>query len=191
MADFRLETERLVIRDWQGEADWQEFHRHTNTPAVMRWLGGTFDESLEAMQRERVEQCAADNGFCFWLVERQPDGGHLSGEVLGFCGLKRSNQPGGPQGEFEIGWRFREDSWGKGYAREAAEAVRDHAFAALGAPHIIALTVSENTASWGLALRLGMRRDEALDFASAQFGSDTIIAYSLTRADWEAIHAPA
>lgn len=191
MADFRLETDRLVIRDWGSDEDWQAFFRHTNTPAVMRWLGGTFDASLEAMQRERVEQCAADNGFCFWLAERKDDGGHLSGEVLGFCGLKRSNQPGGPQGEFEIGWRFREDSWGKGYAREAALAVRDHAFAVLGAPHIIALTVNENTASWGLMLRIGMKRDEALDFASTQFGSDTIIVYSLTREAWEACRADA
>lgn len=191
MADFRIETERLVIRDWQGDEDWDAFFRHTNTPAVMRWLGGTYDETLVGMQRERVERCAADNGYCFWVVERKADGGHLAGEVLGFCGLKRSNQPGGPQGEFEIGWRFREDSWGRGYAKEAALAVRDHAFRALDAPHIIALTVHENTASWGLALRIGMKRDEALDFVSEAFGTDTIIAYSLAREDWEKLRADA
>ncbi len=191
MAEFRLETDRLVLRDWRGDADWDAFFRHTNTPGVMRWLGGTFDAALMEKQRERVEKCAAGNGFCFWLAERKPDGGHLAGEVLGFCGLKRSNQPGGPQGEFEIGWRFREDSWGHGYAKEAALAARDHAFRALGAPHVIALTVTENTASWGLALRIGMKRDEALDFSSAEFGSDTIIAYSMTREDWEDCHADA
>ncbi|GAA0265682.1 GNAT family N-acetyltransferase [Alteraurantiacibacter aestuarii] len=187
MADFRVETDRLIVRDWAGDADWDAFLRHTNTPAVMEWLGGLLDAEGERKQRQRVEECRALNHFCFWLVERKDDGGHLSGEVLGFCGMKRSNQEGGPQGEFEIGWRFRADSWGHGYAREAAIAVRDAAFEIFAAPSIIALTVPENAASWGLMLRLGMKRDEALDFASAAFGSDTIIAYSLDRADWEAL----
>lgn len=187
MADFRLETERLIVRDWAGDADWQSFLRHTNTPAVMEWLGGTFDADGEVKQRQRVTDCRQLNGFCFWLVERKDDGGHLAGEALGFCGLKRSNQKGGPQGEFEIGWRFREDSWGRGYAREAAIAVRDAAFQQFEAPLVIALTVPENEASWGLMRRLGMKRDETLDFDSAEFGSDTIIAYSLGREDWKAL----
>ncbi len=185
MADFRHETDRLILREWQ-DGDWPQFFKHTNTPAVMRWLGGVYSDDLQAMQRERIAECNKAHGHCFWAVERKQDG-----ELLGFCGLKRSNQPGGPQGEFEIGWRFREDSWGKGYAREAALAVRDIAFTRFDAPQIIALTVRENEASWGLMLRLGMQRDEALDFASAQFGSDTIIAYSQTREQWEALHADA
>jgi RimJ/RimL family protein N-acetyltransferase len=37
-----IETERLVLRDWR-EADLDPFVRHTNTPAVMRWLGGVQD----------------------------------------------------------------------------------------------------------------------------------------------------
>ena len=36
MAEFRLETERLILRDWRGDADWDEFFRATNTPAVMQ-----------------------------------------------------------------------------------------------------------------------------------------------------------
>lgn len=187
LPDFRLETERLIVRDWDGDADWQAFLRHTNTPEVMEWLGGVLNAEGEARQRQRVQDCRELNNHCFWLVQRKNDGGHLSGEVLGFCGLKRSNQQGGPQGEIEIGWRFRADSWGKGYAREAALATRDVAFVQFNAPQIIALTVPENAASWGLMLRIGMKRDEALDFASSEFGSDTIIAYSLSHDDWKAL----
>ena len=50
MAEFRHETERLVLRDWRGD-DWAEFFRHTNTPAVMRWLGGELDAAGMAAQR--------------------------------------------------------------------------------------------------------------------------------------------
>ena len=189
MAEFHLETERLILRDWRDE-DWEPFFRHTNTPAVMRWLGGVLGEDHTRMTcdsaRERLETYARELGFTFWVVERKADGGHLSGEILGFCGMKRANQPGGPQGDMEIGWRFREDSWGKGYAREAAQAAMKVGFEQFGAPHMIALTVEGNTGSWGLMKRLGMVRREDLDFPSDDFGAHgTIIAYSITREAWE------
>lgn len=135
--------------------------------------------------RERLEGYARDHGFTFWAIERKADGGHLSGELLGFCGLKRSNQKGGPQGEHEIGWRLREDAWRKGYAKEAARASLKLGFEVFDAPHILALTVNGNTGSWRLMERLGMQRREDLDFASTEFGSEEIIVYSITRQQWE------
>ncbi len=187
MADFRLETDRLILRDWRDE-DWEPFFRHTNTPAVMRWLGGVADAEGRAQARSRLESYGREHGHTFWVVERKADGGHLSGELLGFCGLKRANQQGGPIGDFEIGWRLREEAWGRGYAREAAQASMRDGFERLGAPHMIALTVRGNTGSWGLMERLGMRRRPDLDFASADFDPDdpTIIAYSITRQEWDA-----
>ena len=180
MAEFRIETERLVLRDWRAE-DWAPFLAHTNTPEVMRWLGGVMDAEKAEMQRARLYAYAADHGHTFWVVERLADGGHLAGEILGFCGLKLSNQPGGPLGEFEAGWRLRADAWGHGYAREAAEATLNAAFAHFAAPQVIALTVAGNTASWGLMERLGMRRRPDLDFDSADWDPDEgrVIVYSL------------
>jgi RimJ/RimL family protein N-acetyltransferase len=186
MADFRLETERLVLRDWQGDADWEEFFRVTNTPAVMEWLGGLLDEAGRAKQRDRVEGCRARNGFCFWAVERKDDGA-----LLGFCGLKRADAPGSTvTGAMEIGWRLREDAWGKGYAKEAAIGALAAAFGTFGAEDVVALTVDGNTASWGLMKRLGMRRREDLDYPDERYDHpwrDTII-YSIDRAAWEAHH---
>ena len=46
-----IETERLLLRDWT-EADIEPFLRHTNTPGVMRWLGGVTPEP-EASDRIR------------------------------------------------------------------------------------------------------------------------------------------
>jgi RimJ/RimL family protein N-acetyltransferase len=186
MAEFRLETARLILRDWRDE-DWPEFFRLTNTPAVMRWLGPVMDTGKQAAQRARVEGCAARHGHCFWLVERKADGGHLAGEVLGFCGLKRADAAASPvEGRFEIGWRMREDAWGRGYAKEAALASLRAGFERFGADEIIALTVIQNESSWGLMQRLGMRRREDLDFPDDRYPPelrDTIV-YSLMRAEW-------
>ena len=184
MADFRLETQRLVLRDWR-EDDWPAFFRHTNTPGVMQWLGGQLDDDAMAGARGRVERYASEHGHTFWLVERQDDDGHLSGELLGFCGLKRCNQPGGPVGDMEIGWRLREDAWGKGYAIEAARAAMRAGFEQFDAPHMVALTVAENVPSWKLMERLGMRRRADLDFPGSDWaGADPIIVYSIDRDAW-------
>jgi RimJ/RimL family protein N-acetyltransferase len=187
MPDFRLETERLILRDWREE-DWEPFFRHTNTPSVMRWLGGVLDDEARSRMCERLESYKRQHGHNFWIVERKQSGGHLSGELLGFCGLKRANQKGAPIGDFEIGWRLREDAWGRGYAREAAEASMAAGFEVFGAPHIIALTVEGNKASWGLMRRLGMCRRSDLDFDSTDFEPEggTILVYSITREEWNA-----
>lgn len=180
MADFRLETERLVLRDWRAD-DWAPFWRDTNTEPVMRWLGGVMDQAkLEAAQG-RILAYAADHGHTFWAVEGKADCA-----VIGFCGLKRSNQAGGPQGEFEVGWRLRETAWGQGYAKEAAAASLEYAFAELDAPQVIALTVQGNSGSWGLMERLGMERRADLDFANADFDPETgrIIVYAISADQW-------
>jgi RimJ/RimL family protein N-acetyltransferase len=187
MTGFRRETERLVLRDWRGEADWAAFFAHTNNPGVMRWLGPPMDEAGREAIRRRIEACAAAHGHCFWLVERKADGGHLAGEVLGFCGLKRADAPGSTvAGKFEAGWRMREEAWGRGYAKEAAIATLDAGFGRFGADEIFALTVAGNTASWGLMTRLGMRRREELDYPDERYAGelrDTIV-YSIARDDW-------
>ncbi|MFM5906408.1 MAG: GNAT family N-acetyltransferase [Novosphingobium sp.] len=181
MAEFRIETERLILRDWR-DSDWQPFFEGSNTPAVMRWLGGVMDDDKQARQRERLEGYSRDNGHTFWAVERKDDGA-----LLGFCGIKRANLPGGPQGDFEAGWRLREDAWGKGYAREGAQASLRHAFTRLDAPHVIALTVPGNSASWGLMERLGMERRPDIDFTDFASNPDDgkVIAYRLARSAWE------
>ena len=183
---MRAETERLVLRDWT-DADIAPFLRHTNTPAVMRWLGGVMDEETCRSLLAKLRGWSESHGHTFWLVERKNDDGHLSGEVLGFCGLKRVDLAGGPVGDFEIGWRLREDAWGHGYAREAANESLRLAFEHHDAPHVVALTVIENTASWGLMERLGMERRAELDIAMPpdnRFDAETIIVYSLSRGQW-------
>ena len=159
-----IETERLILRDWTEE-DVAPFLEHTNTPAVMRWLGGVRSEAEQRESIGRIMRWQEERGFTFWAVERRGDG-----ELLGFCGIKLADTPGSPiEGMHEIGWRLREDVWGQGYAKEAAIAALDHAFAALGAERVVAITFPPNAPSWGLMERLGMTRRPELDYDDARF----------------------
>ena len=154
-----IETERLTLRNWRAE-DHAPFKALCNSPEVMACLGGiASDEQIDA-GIARIQACAEANGFCFWAMERRADSA-----FLGFCGLKIALEPGLPvEGEIEIGWRLRQDAWGQGYAREAAEASIAWGWANTDAPGIAAMTNIENVRSWGLMERLGMVRDHASDF---------------------------
>ena len=190
MAEFRHETERLILRDWREE-DWPRFWELTNTPAVMRWLGDEADDATKTGARQRLEGYRRDHGHTFWVCERREDGEHLSGEMLGFCGLKRSNVEGKSVfGMMEVGWRLREDAWGRGYAKEAAIASLDLAFDRFGADEVVALTVAGNSPSWGLMERLGMTRREDLDFTDPRWGPDLnpTIVYAITQQEWQENH---
>ncbi|HEY0412367.1 MAG TPA: GNAT family N-acetyltransferase [Allosphingosinicella sp.] len=153
-----IDTARLLIRPWRDE-DSEPFFRINSDPEVMRHIrpSTTRKESDEAIDRQRAMQ--AELGHCFWALERREDGA-----FLGFCGL-RTSVPGTPiAGDVEIGWRLGRAFWGFGYAREAAAASLDWAFANLPVPRIVAITVPANTRSWRLMERLGMTRRPDLDF---------------------------
>ena len=81
MPETIAETERLRLRNWEPE-DLDEFVRHTNTEAVMRWLGGVWPLEKHEAAFGRIKAYERDHGHTFWLVERKSDG-----ELLGFCGL--------------------------------------------------------------------------------------------------------
>jgi RimJ/RimL family protein N-acetyltransferase len=58
--------------------------------------------------------------------------------------------------EIEIGWRFRRDAWGAGFASEAARAILDHAFGALGLAEVVADIHPENARSVRVAENIGL-----------------------------------
>ena len=188
MAEVAAETERLRLRTWDPE-DLDEFIRHTNTKGVMRWLGGVWPRERHEAALGRIEKYQREFGHTFWIVERKSDGA-----LLGFCGLKRVNSDGASNpGDFEVGWRLREDAWGQGYAKEAAIASLDLAFGKFGAPHVVALTVNQNEASQGLMKRLSMTRRPDMDFQSKDLPPEInpTIVYRIEAQEWPAARAAA
>jgi len=182
MAKVAVETERLRLRDWQN-SDEADFYAIMNTPAVMRHLGGVQDPEAWHAGFERICGFTRDFGHTFWIVEDK-----ATGEIQGFCGLKRVNAPGADDltGTPEIGWRLRESAWGKGVAKEAAIASLDLGFGRFGYDRIIAMTIWANVESRGLMHRLGMHRRADLDFIDSRFGPEVNpqIVFEIAAKEW-------
>jgi RimJ/RimL family protein N-acetyltransferase len=58
-------------------------------------------------------------------------------------------------GEVEVGWHLHPDSWGHGYATEAARGAVDRAFR-YGLPEVYAVVRPDNAPSLAVCRRLGM-----------------------------------
>jgi RimJ/RimL family protein N-acetyltransferase len=189
MAEPAAETRRLRLRDWRDE-DEAAFYEIMNTPAVMRHLGGVQTPEGWNAGFQRIRGFSRDFGHTFWIIEDK-----ATGEIQGFCGLKRVNAPGAGDlsGTPEIGWRLRESAWGRGIAKEAAIASLDLAFGRFGYDRVIAMTIPPNRESQGLMVRLGMARREDLDFTDERFGPEINpqIIFEISADDWPAARAAA
>ncbi|QNA83614.1 GNAT family N-acetyltransferase [Sphingomonas sp. So64.6b] len=153
-----ITTERLILRPYAAR-DRAALREQCDDPEVMRFLLAVPDDDALDTMIDRMAGYLLDYGFTFWTVERRSDGA-----VIGVCRLK-PGAPGTPiADEVEIGWRLSRDYWGQGYAREAAQASLDWAWANTDARTVAAITVPDNQASWRLMERLGMHRIADGDF---------------------------
>jgi RimJ/RimL family protein N-acetyltransferase len=154
-------TERLIVRPWeQGDAA-RHFDMYSR-PEVMRWLGSTPrtleqpDESVEFIKRYATRDSAGGR-FGIWAVELR-DTGVVAGTVL-LAPIKLTGEETArlPEdgGDVEVGWHFHPDSWGHGYATEAARGALAKGFAA-GLDEVVAVVRPDNAASLAVCRRLGM-----------------------------------
>ena len=183
MADFALETPRLILRQ-PAKGDAQRQFDLLNTSAIMQHIGGP-RPLVEIEQRHgKIAASFAREGFGFlMMIER------ASGVLVGYCGVKRVDGAGARNpGDHEIGWVVRDDRWRRGYAGEAVEAVLGWAFGPFEAPHVVALTRPANEPSRRLIERFKMMRRPDLDFADRDSDLDEglTIVYALTADEWDA-----
>lgn len=151
-----IETERLLVRPFVGEADCTSMLSVYGDSEVMRFVPGGALPDLEAVRLELEEHAKAQQsrGFSFWaVIERE------TGRVIGDAGLGIF----GPTGDVELGYTLARDCWGRGYGTEAASACLSAGLAHLAAPRIVAIVDAENGPSMRVADRIGMARIETLE----------------------------
>jgi RimJ/RimL family protein N-acetyltransferase len=143
-----LTTDRLRLRPWtHSPADLARLTDLYGRDEVTRWLGGTPSVPPAELVTRWAALHARDPRFGCWAIE-VVRGRAVAGTLL-FKPL-----PNGV-GEVEVGWHLHPDSWGRGYATEAARAAIQRGFEA-GLPEVYAVVRPGNEASLAVCRRLGM-----------------------------------
>jgi RimJ/RimL family protein N-acetyltransferase len=157
-----IKTERLLLRNFTIE-DAQLIYELNLDPDVIRY---TYDpikdieQALEILEQVILPQYVLYN-HGRWAVHLKPQL-----EFIGWCGLKCIPQ----RDEIDLGYRFKKQYWGKGYATEAAYACIQYGFKKLDLKRIIGRAIPENTASLHVLEKCGMTflTDEVVDGYSAK-----------------------
>lgn len=171
------ETERLRLRSW-SDADRDPYTRYCNRPRVMKYLGGVQEHGHLDADVDWFVECERLYGHTLWVVERKSDNA-----FLGFTGLDKLLIGSGEiaehlHDEVEVGWRLREDVWGRGYASEAARVSLDIAFRIRRLPMVVARVDRRNAASLRILSKLDLARNRPME------NDGGLHLYSIDRAAW-------
>jgi RimJ/RimL family protein N-acetyltransferase len=153
-----LQTERLTLRAPRPE-DFDAYAAFRATERA-RFVGGVVDRTEAWRSYATGLGHWHLRGYGMWTVEER-----ATGTWLGHVGLWH------PEGWIarEIGWWLGDAAFeGRGFAREAAEAARDHAYGALGWSEAFSVIHPENARSLALAARLGATLDREETYAGVR-----------------------
>jgi RimJ/RimL family protein N-acetyltransferase len=147
-----LETERLLLRDWQP-SDAAPFAALNADAEVTRYLNGPMRREQSDELLARIRNHWQDHGFGLYAVEVKD-----SGAFAGFVGLAIPSFLPDVLPAVEVGWRLAREHWGNGYATEGARASLRFGFEELELRQIISIIDPRNAASVRVAERLEMTR---------------------------------
>lgn len=176
---IHVTTERLILRNLEAE-DCEGMYQLDSDPEVHRYLGNnpiqTREQAAEVIQF--VQQQYNERGIGRWAVIDKN-----SGEFLGWCGIKLILEAGYPRQNFyEVGYRFRREFWGRGYATEACLACRDWAFNNLEIDVLYGMANIDNAGSLNVLSKCGFQIVDRFIWEAENIPTEFL---ELTRMDWE------
>jgi RimJ/RimL family protein N-acetyltransferase len=164
-----LQTERLLLRE-MTEADAEHLVRLGENPNVTKYLPGPppagVEEAVENLRTVVFPQYARRIGR--WAVILRG-----TGEFIGWCGLKHYADVN----EYDLGYRYFEEHWGRGYATEAARAVLQYGIEQLRGARIVGKAMVANAGSRRVLEKIGLAFES---YVVEDWGE--LAVYSLTTA---------
>jgi RimJ/RimL family protein N-acetyltransferase len=170
----RLETERLVLREWRTE-DFEPYAHFMADADVTRYLTGEPMSRVDAWRNMAMLLGHWElRGFGMWAVERKSD--------RAFVGRVGMHYPEGWPA-IEVGWTLGKEYWGAGFATEAARAALTYAFLTQNLDRVISVIQVDNAPSQAVATRLGETRGprDGIVHGGKTFSTDL---WSISRKEW-------
>jgi len=169
---MQMETKRLILKE-MTEDDFDALYRVLADSDIMQHYPYTFDEARVRNWIARNRERYRIFGFGLWAVCLKE-----TGEMIGDCGL--TMQLIGGQIRPEIGYHIRADHQRKGYAAEAAKAVRDWTFRNTPFQMVCSYMKYTNTPSARTAMAYGCKQVE--EFTDEE--NEITKVFAISREEW-------
>jgi len=179
---LHLRTERLRIRELTRD-DEENLFRLDSDPEVVKYIGAQ-PATDRSVTREGLEGL-------LWYYERFPGYGiwaleeKVSGRFVGWVTLKHlipirliqnKDEDVAAIKDIEVGFRLMRESWGKGYATEAARAVVKYGFEELELKEIVGIVQPANAASRRVLEKVGLTLEGPMKYRDFD-----VLRYSIRR----------
>lgn len=148
--NFLILTERLILRTWETK-DVEQCIEMNQDADVMKYFPAILTKEQTIQFYDRVQKHFLENGFGLYVVENKQ-----TKAFMGYTGFMIANFEASFTPCVEIGWRFKKQYWGNGYATEAANACIQYGFSKLGFDKIYSFTATPNIKSENVMKRIGM-----------------------------------
>ncbi|HSK66631.1 MAG TPA: GNAT family protein [Anaerolineales bacterium] len=179
---MRLETERLILRDFVAD-DWQRVIEYQTDPLYLRYYEWTTaDRTPEAVQE-----------FVGWFLDHQKQEPRIKFQLaivlksdnllIGNCGIRKDRANAF---QADIGYELDPSYWNRGYATEAIHAIVDFGFSTLSLHRVWAWCVADNIGSTHVMEKLGMQLEGRL--RENEYYKDRwwdMLMYAILLREWE------
>ena len=152
MSDLKLETKRLILRNYRKE-DYERVHIYGSVAEFSQyeeWGPNSLEDTknfISSMVTQANQEDRYEFEFAMCLKE--------NGLLIGGCGIRREGQASSVA---HLGWAVNPDFQSLGYATEAATKLIQFGFNELDLHVIYATCDTRNTASFKVMEKLGMKR---------------------------------
>ena len=148
-----FESERLLFRELLPSDDIDMFEMDAD-PAVCKYLGVSPFKTLSETQSSiaNIHQQYLDHGIGRWAVILKE-----TGDFIGWAGIKYIKKLNGFENNYDLGYRFIQRFWGKGYGYESAQAFVNFGFNEMKLERISAYVDVNNVASVKILQKCGLQ----------------------------------
>ena len=179
-----LQTERLTLREFtSGDVD--NAVALDSDAEVMFYINGGHPTPVEQVRDDILPYWLAfydrPGNVGYWAVEER-----ATGRFIGWFHLRPGRSRPVEDG-LELGYRFRKEAWGQGFASEGARALVDKAFTDLGAERVYANALAVHGASRRVMEKAGLRYERTFhaDWPEKIPGDEHgDVEYALSRDQW-------
>jgi ribosomal-protein-alanine N-acetyltransferase len=176
---IHIETKRLLIRE-VCEEDENGMFELDSDPEVHKYLGNkpitTMEEARAIIQFLRRQY--HENGIGRWAVIEKG-----SNNFIGWTGLKLiTEEINNHCNYYDMGYRFIQKYWGRGYATETARATLNYGFNTLKVNEIFAIANIKNEASNNILKKVGLQLIQTFDYKSEEHNW-----YKITKQEWKTL----